>query len=82
MTATSNNATIVKAAIGMAHELGIDVVVEGVNTAEQVVLIRSWGCRKIQGFYFSTPLSAAETAAALRGETILPRQSVRTDAAA
>ena len=45
----SSNATIVKTAIGMAHELGLDVVVEGVETAEQLDLIRSFNGHKVQG---------------------------------
>ena len=66
LTTNSTNATIVKAAIGLAHELKLNVVVEGVSTAEQVELVRSWGCRNVQGYYFSRPLPPVEAAAALR----------------
>jgi diguanylate cyclase (GGDEF)-like protein/PAS domain S-box-containing protein len=62
----SRNATIVKAAIAMAHELGLDVIVEGVETAEQLALIRSISGHKVQGFYFFKPLSAADVTALLR----------------
>ena len=53
------NAAIVRAAIHLAHELGLLVVVEGVETAEELAIIKSWGCRLIQGCYFSEPLPAA-----------------------
>ncbi len=60
------NATIVRAAIGMAHDLGLDVIIEGVETAEQLELIRSFGGHKVQGFYFSKPLPSDEATAVLR----------------
>ena len=64
--AGSENAVIVKAAIGLAHSLNLEVVVEGVETAEQAALISSWGCREIQGYYLSKPLPADGMRALLR----------------
>jgi len=72
LTSKSPNAKIVKAAIGLAHELCLDVIVEGVETSEQVELLRSWDCHKVQGFYFSKPLPATEIAALLRVLKIPP----------
>jgi diguanylate cyclase (GGDEF)-like protein/PAS domain S-box-containing protein len=66
----SSNATIVRAAIALAHELKLDVVVEGVETAAQVALIRSWNCRKVQGYYFFSPLSTADATEALKAEMV------------
>ena len=60
VTTNSRNTAIVKAAIGMAHELGLDVIVEGVETAEQLELIGSLSGHKVQGFYFFKPLSPSE----------------------
>lgn len=74
LTGTSGNPVIVKAAISLAHELNLDVVVEGVETLEQLELVRSWGCREIQGFYYSRPLRADELSVLLRAGKILPRQ--------
>jgi diguanylate cyclase (GGDEF)-like protein/PAS domain S-box-containing protein len=74
LTAKSHNGTIVKASIRMAHELGLDVIIEGVETAEQLELIRSWSGHKVQGFYFSKPLSVSETAAVLRLGKLSPAQ--------
>jgi len=72
LTSKSRNRTIVKASIGMAHELGLDVIIEGVETAEQLELIRLWGGHKVQGFYFSKPLPAGELTALLRTGKIAP----------
>jgi diguanylate cyclase (GGDEF)-like protein/PAS domain S-box-containing protein len=70
LTGTSSNPTIVRAAIGLAHELNLDVVVEGVETAEQLAQVRSWGCRKVQGYYFSKPLLPGELSPLLRAGRI------------
>ena len=75
LTSASSNQVIVKAAIGLAHDLNLDVVVEGVETAEQLKLIRSWGCRKVQGHYFSKPLPASELTALLRIGQFIPAQT-------
>jgi diguanylate cyclase (GGDEF)-like protein len=52
--------TIVKAILAMAHTLNIEVVAEGVERVEQRDLLRAFGCRLAQGFYFSRPVPAAE----------------------
>jgi diguanylate cyclase (GGDEF)-like protein/PAS domain S-box-containing protein len=76
LTTTIANHVIVKAAIGLAHELNLDVVVEGVETVEQLNLIRSWSCRKAQGHYFSKPLPARELSVLLRAGKILPARPI------
>ena len=53
---TEKDALIVSNIIGLAHKLGIDVVFEGVETYEQLSLIKSLGARFIQGYYFDKPL--------------------------
>jgi len=73
LTPTSGGAVIVKAAIGIAHALNIRVVVEGVETREHMLLISSWGCAEMQGYYFSRPLPAAEMTAVLRIGKIIPQ---------
>jgi predicted signal transduction protein with EAL and GGDEF domain len=62
----SGNRAIVKAALGLARELDIEVVVEGVETVDQLELLKAWGCRRVQGYYFSKPLRAPEVSALLR----------------
>lgn len=52
--------SIVHSIIGMAHEIGIKTVVEGVETEEQVSFLRQSGCDYIQGYYYSKPLPEEE----------------------
>ena len=51
---------IVHAMIELGHNLGMKVVVEGVETKEMVTLLGSYGCDYLQGYYFSRPLPAFE----------------------
>ena len=46
--------------LGIAKSLRIPVVAEGVETEEQLKLLKKWGCPLVQGFYFSRPLPANE----------------------
>lgn len=48
---------VVKALIRLARELGLEVVVEGVESAEQLALLKEWGCGLYQGFFGSSPLT-------------------------
>ena len=66
-----NDTAIVKAAIGLARELGIAVLAEGVETAEQLGLLHEWGCRQAQGFYFAEPMSAEEVLPLLRSGSVM-----------
>jgi len=58
ITVDPNDTAIVVAIINMAKSLDLDTIAEGVETAGQLALLRSKGCRVGQGFYFSAPLSA------------------------
>ena len=49
---------IVVSIIGLAHNLKLKVVAEGVETESQFDYLRSLGCNEIQGYYFSRPLDA------------------------
>ena len=49
---------MVRAIVGMAHNLGMAVVAEGVETPEQLDQLRALGCDSAQGFYFSHPVDA------------------------
>ena len=51
---------MVKAIVSLAHAMGFQVVVEGVETLEQLEFVKPLGCGFIQGFYYSRPLPAAE----------------------
>jgi diguanylate cyclase (GGDEF)-like protein/PAS domain S-box-containing protein len=51
------NAEIVRAIIGLAHNLGIGVVAEGVETETQRAMLAGFDCDAAQGYYFSPPLT-------------------------
>lgn len=53
-----NDRVITNAVIAMAHTLGLSVVAEGVENAEQIAILRESGCDLFQGFYFDKPLDA------------------------
>jgi diguanylate cyclase (GGDEF)-like protein/PAS domain S-box-containing protein len=57
--------TLIEAIIKMAHALGLKVVAEGVETAQQLALLRQIECDHAQGYYFSRPLPAPEFEALL-----------------
>jgi EAL domain-containing protein (putative c-di-GMP-specific phosphodiesterase class I) len=76
------NTAIVMAAIGLARALGIEVIVEGVETAEQLALLKAWGCRYVQGYYYSKPLPASEAALLLRVGKTAPRHVDKVEATA
>jgi len=52
------HAAIVEAVITLSNSLGIQVVAEGVETAEQVAVLSAYGCKLAQGYFFSPPVSA------------------------
>lgn len=58
VTSDSRNATVVRAAIRIAQELGIEVIAEGVETKAQADFLLSAGCAYAQGYYFSPPVNA------------------------
>ena len=53
----SGSKVLVKAIIGLAHNLGMKVIAEGVETAADAEYLRSQGCEYIQGYFFSKPLA-------------------------
>ena len=69
-----DDATIVRAIIQLGKSLGMQVIAEGVETAEQEAYIISEGCHEGQGYHYSKPLPARELAAYLK-------QSERNNAA-
>ena len=62
----TDDSTIVEAIVRMAAGLRLDVVAEGIETAEQAEILDAMGCRCGQGFLWSTPV-APDRAAALLG---------------
>jgi len=54
----TNGKTITEVSISLGQKLGLEVVAECVETAEQMEFLRSHGCDIIQGYYFSPPVSS------------------------
>ncbi len=64
--AGNSHAAIVKGVIDLAHNLGIRVTAEGVETPRQLDLLRSFECDEFQGFFFSKPVPDGRLAGILR----------------
>jgi hypothetical protein len=54
----SDDACIVRAIVSLAHCLKLKVVAEGVETGEQLRILKSLGCDQYQGYHFSPPITA------------------------
>ena len=67
---------IVKAVIGLAHSLGLEVVAEGVETMSQLETLRAQGCHLIQGYLFARPMSSRALAQSLSSASVLPAGAV------
>ncbi len=57
--------TILRCVVDMARQLGLEVIVEGVETKDQVDFLLSIGCRFAQGFYFYRPMPISDYEQAL-----------------
>jgi EAL domain-containing protein (putative c-di-GMP-specific phosphodiesterase class I) len=56
---SDDDAAITRAIIAMAHSLDLTVVAEGVETAQQLAMVRKFRCDQVQGFLFSHPVPAS-----------------------
>lgn len=65
-----SNLAIVSTVINMSKQLGFTVVAEGVETKEELEILRKEGCDIIQGFYYSKPLSITDLIKYLRDNHI------------
>jgi EAL domain-containing protein (putative c-di-GMP-specific phosphodiesterase class I) len=63
------DAAIIAAVSGLANCLGLRLVAEGVETNEQLDLLRSLHCEEMQGYLFSKPLSAQEATKFIQNRT-------------
>jgi diguanylate cyclase (GGDEF)-like protein len=60
---------LLRAIVGIADALDLDVVVEGAETAAEIELLDQLGCHIVQGFYYGRPTSAAELSSRLTWPT-------------
>ncbi len=72
VTVDYRNAAVVRAAIRLAHELGIDVIAEGVETEAQMRFLIGAGCEQAQGYFFSRPVPVSQMTALLHEGWIKP----------
>ena len=64
---SAEDTAIVSGVVGLAQALGLQAVAEGVETPEQVVLLKGLGCALAQGYHWSEPLTARQTERWLKG---------------
>ena len=66
ITRNRSDAAVARAIVGLARDLRLGVVAEGVETAEQLALLGSYGCEEAQGFFLGRPMPAQDVAGSLR----------------
>ena len=64
----TSHSPIVKAVVSLAHDLGLSVVAEGVETHHQLAHVRAYGCEEYQGYLCSRPIAADDFLALLADE--------------
>jgi EAL domain-containing protein (putative c-di-GMP-specific phosphodiesterase class I) len=57
---SQESGAIVRTIASLGANLGVETTAEGVETAEQLELVRQAGCTAVQGFYISKPCSAVD----------------------
>jgi diguanylate cyclase (GGDEF)-like protein len=70
-------AAIVHAIVTLARNLGMSMVAEGIETADQLVLLQTMECENGQGFYFSRPLDAAAAQDFIRNPRLTVARPIR-----
>ncbi|HJZ80748.1 MAG TPA: EAL domain-containing protein [Pyrinomonadaceae bacterium] len=63
---------IIRTIMSLAENLGLEVIAEGVETVEQVAQLRSLGCERAQGYFFSPPQNAEAAEVHLRNTRLVP----------
>jgi len=66
LATSSESRSIVKAIVAMCTSLGLETLAEGVETEEQLQILKELGCNKVQGYLISQPLPADQFEAFLR----------------
>ena len=65
------NLALVGAILNLASSLELEVIAEGVETEEQLIMLRALGCNSYQGYFFSRPLEEEGAVALLRAASLL-----------
>ncbi len=69
MPDNSTSATITRAIISLAHNLGYRVIAEGVETEAQYAFLHAEGCDEGQGYLLARPMPAAQFESWIRNHT-------------
>ncbi|MBJ7579220.1 EAL domain-containing protein [Devosia sp. MC532] len=72
LTSRLDSQAIIAAVIGLGRALGMETTAEGIETEEQLSLVRQQGVSEVQGFLFSPPLPAQSLASLLLSQDIRP----------
>jgi len=72
IVSSPDDRTIVKTILGLAQSMGIQTIAEGVETAEQLRVLRGLGCECVQGYYLGRPMPADSLLLLLQGQPELP----------
>lgn len=67
-----DDAIIVESTIILAHNLGLRVVAEGIETRDQLIHVKTAGCDEVQGYYFSRPVTHEQAHEMLLNPTRFP----------
>jgi EAL domain-containing protein (putative c-di-GMP-specific phosphodiesterase class I) len=71
----SRNAALIRAMVGLGSDLKMRTIAEGVETQEELALVRELGCSLVQGYIFGKPMRLEEAAElAAKGSAALPEQ--------
>ena len=73
LSAATSDAAIADAVIALAHSLKLLVVAEGVETPEQLAILKKHHCDRMQGYLFSPPVSATAFTQQLKERRSLAR---------
>ncbi|GAB1542540.1 hypothetical protein NUACC21_52140 [Scytonema sp. NUACC21] len=57
------NLGIIEIIVALADKLGMTAIAEGVETQEQLAILKNSHCQSVQGYFFSKPLHSSEAAA-------------------
>jgi diguanylate cyclase (GGDEF)-like protein len=77
-----DTAAIIRAIVGMAGSLGVEIVAEGVEQEQQLRLLAGLGCHRVQGYHIGRPMAAAELTPLLGTPDEAPTCDLLLDAAA
>jgi len=69
----------VRAVIAMAQTLGLEVTSEGIETLEQLRMLRDLGCDSGQGYLFARPIPADEVSRLLRSNPVMTMVGARSE---